>query len=197
MGETAQLNGPLPGQFVLNDFLGQRNNAATPENIVKSILPVQEMRNFQRRYRFDQGSQNLLIGEQLSEVIWEVPPKENWNPVAVFFSNGDPGKDHDIITRLVVPGAGFVDWDLARTRVSQNSSKRIFGTILDGSLGTGDSDFMSPSPIILQPGHSFSIIDTDTVSAGTSLRWLFVYELVPAPATALTPGVVGAVTVVP
>lgn len=196
MGERAQLKGPFGGQFSLNDWLGQINNAATAQDLIRTILPVQEMREFQRRYRFDQGSQNLLIGEQLSEVIWQVPLSENWKPVAVFFGNGDPGKDHDVLSRVVVPGAQFVDWDLGRTRVSQNSTKRIFGTILDGSLGTGDSDFMSKSPIVLQPGHSFSIIDTDTVSAGSSLRWVFVYELVPAPATNLVQGVVGAVTVV-
>lgn len=197
MGERAKLKGPFGGQFSLNDWLGQINNRATPQDLVKTIVPVQEMREFQRRYRFDQGSQNLLIGEQLSQVIWQVPENENWKPLAVWFANGDPGKDHDIISRIVIPGvATFVDWDLARTRVSQNGSKRIFGTTLDGSLGTGDSDFMSTSPIILQPGHSFSIIDTDTVSAGTSVRWAFLYELVPQPATQLVRGVVGLATVV-
>lgn len=196
MGETSRFRNALAGTFGFNDFLAQGDNEATIPELLRTMVPTIDMRDFQRRYRFDQASQNLLVGEQLSEVIWQVPLNENWKPVAVFFGNGDPGKDHDIISRIVIPGAGFVDWDLARTRVSQNSNKRIFGTTQDGSLGTGDSDFMSTAPVILQPGHSFSIIDTDTVSAGTSLRWVFVYEVVPGPAADLTQGVVGAVTVV-
>jgi len=196
MGETAELRNALAGTFGFNDFISQGDSEATIRRLLRIMLPVIDMRDFQRRYRFDQGTQNLIIGELLQSIVWTVPDNEYWKPLALFFFNGDTAP-HDIVSRMLIPGTQLVPLQLARTRIDANNIKRVFGTTDDGSMSTSVNTFwMSDVPIILQPGHSFSLEDTDVAVAGSAMRWVFLYELVPAPATDLAQGVVAAVTVV-
>lgn len=196
MGETARLNGPLAGQFGLNDWLKQRNNAATPEEIGKAILPVQEMRDFQRRYVFSSGAQALVLGERIFELRFVVPECEWWTPLAMQYENADD-VDHVVECSITVDEPSS-DFRLVRTNVFREEKKLIFGALEDGSLGSASNiNYQGPSPIVLEPGDEFVFGDLVNVNdvAGVTQKWTFVYELVPQPSTQRTAGVDGLVTV--
>ena len=196
MGEIARLNGPLAGQFGLNDWLKQRNNSATPEDIIKAILPVQEMRDFQRRYVFSSAEKALAVGERISQLSFIVPECEWWMPLAMQYENADD-VDHVVECSITVDEAAS-DFRLIRTNVFRLDKKLIFGARQDGSLGSASNvNYQGPSPIVLEPGDEFIFQDLVNVNdaGGVTQKWTFVYELVPQPSTTRTAGVDGLVTV--
>ncbi len=197
MGETVNLQSALAGQYGLNDWLGQQNNLATPQGLVPLILPVQDMREFQRRYLFDQGTQSLVLGERISLLSWTVPPNEYWRPLSLIYQNADAGT-HTVLTQFTMArNPAALVYQPSRTLIRQSSTKVVYGTVWDASDGAANEQhYSSPIYVVMEPGDSFGFEDI-TVNVGASQqRWIFVYELVPQPATQRTPGVAAAVTVV-
>jgi len=197
MGETAELQSVLAGQFSLNDWLGQQDGAATPKGLIPFILPVQEMRPFQRRYRFDEGTQALSAGERISLLRWTVPQREWWKPLAVLYQNADSAT-HNVLTSFsMAKSVAALVYQPTRTRIRANATKIVYGTVWDGTGSTEDETmYSSDLHVTMEPGDNFDLIDLTVNSGASQQRWIFVYELVPQPPTPRTRGVAGAVTVV-
>lgn len=194
MGETAELRNPQAGSFGFNDFINQGDGNATIRRMLRTLLPTVDMRDFQRRYKFDTGAQALTVGQRLTQVLWRVPAGEFWRPAGLFFTNADSAV-HDIICITTIDAAALTTWQVSRTRVDASSSKLVFGSDQDSTMTSGVNTFwMSKVPIILEPADAFAFIDEDVIAAvgPVTHRWTFVYEIVPGPATPLTKGVVGA-----
>jgi len=198
MGESARLQGTLAGQFGLNDFLGQLNNRVTPQKMIRTILPVQEMAHFQRRYFFTFGTQVVPVGQRISQLRFIVPEKEWWRPLAMQYEMGDV-VDHEVEISITVHETATVSiFRLIRTNVFRQERKLIYGALQDGSLGSASNlNYNAVSPIVLEPRDVFVFTDLTNVNnaGGMNARWTFVYELVPAPSTQRTAGVDGLVTV--
>lgn len=193
MGEREQLNGPLAGQFGLNDFLAQQNSDLTPRDMIRSILPVQEMRHFQRRYVFSSGKQTLEIGEELI-LRWTVPENEWWRPRTLMFTNKDSTSQFVIVT-FTVDNTGDNVYRAVRTRVDLASSQVVYGQDIDGSIGTATGRFASRLPSIMEPGDVMTMAQQFGVTIQSEQSWILIYELVPQPAVALVRGPDAAVTV--
>jgi len=195
MGELADLQSARAGQFVLNDWLGQLDNAATPKGLIPVILPTQEMREFQRRYRFDGGSQDLLMGERLT-LSWTVPRNEWWRPRTLMFTNKD-STVKVVRVEFTVDNTGTNIYRAVETRVSSGESKIIYGAHLDGAIGTDfPTRFASLLPSIMEPNDVMTMVQTQNVTIASEQSWILIYELVPAPTEPLTRGVAAAATVV-
>lgn len=197
MGELAEFRNQLAGTFGFNDLISQGDNDATIKKLLRIMVPTVEMRDFQRRYKFDSNNINLTVGQRISQTLWTVPQREHWRPAALFMKHSDTVV-HDFITFHTVDPGSALQFQSSRTRVDANTGKLIFGTDQDGTMSGGVNTFwMAKVPITLSPTDSFGFFDDDTVAAaGALFEWTFVYELVPAPATKLVQGVKGAVTVV-
>ncbi len=196
MGERAKLQGTRAGQFGLNDFLDQANNAATPQDMIRTILPVQEMREFQRRYFFDPGTQLLFLGERISLLRWIVPRGEYWRPLALFYGHTDSVVHNVSVTfSMVGPSAAGVVYIPVQTNIFGGASKVVYGANQDGSM-TNSAFYNSLIHVTMEPGDRFGFLDETPAAGAATARWVFVYERVPQPATQRTPGVVGVVTVV-
>jgi len=193
MGERAKLKGPFGGQFSLNDFLGQSNNRATPQDIVRTILPVQEMREFQRRYVFSAGKQTLQIGERLV-LRWTVPRTEWWRPHNLVFTNKDTGTQTIRIT-FTVDNTGDNIYRAVQTVVPNGATQVVYGADLDGSIGDTAGRFASKLASIMEPGDAMAMEMTADVAVLAEMSWTLLYELVPQPATSLRRGPDAAVTV--
>ncbi len=197
MGETLKLRNSLAGGLGLNDFLQQGDGQATIGTLLTLLLPTVNMRDFQRRYLFDTGSQSLAIGERISLVRWTVPANEYWKPLQIIYQNADAALHGVIVLFSMVRNPAGLVWQPVRTNINLLRTKIIYGVDTDGSATGGSNDtYNSKIPVTMEPGDTIDFTDL-TVNVGASVqRWIFAYELVPAPATARTPGVVGAVTVV-
>lgn len=197
MGETADLQSVLAGQFSLNDWLGQQDGAATPKGLIPFILPVQEMRPFQRRYRFDEGTQALDAGERISLLRWTVPQREWWKPLAVLYQNADSAT-HGVLTSFsMAKSAASLVYQPTRTRIRANATKIVYGSVWDGTQADADETmYSSDLHVTMEPGDDFDLIDLTANTGASQQRWIFVYELVPQPPTPRTRGVAGEVTVV-
>lgn len=182
MGETAVLQGARAGQFVLNDWLGQQDNAATPQGIVPFILPVQEMRPFQRTYKFSSGRQTLAIGEVVS-LVWRVPEGEYWKILGVFWENGD-NVDHSLSVNFTInpsllgdQGGAISIYRAALINVAGGASKVIYG--LNIQTRTNTDLYHQFLDISLQPTDAISITMGEVVAAGGAQSWTMLYELMP------------------
>jgi len=199
MGETVRLRNQLAGGSGLNDFLRQGDSEATIGQLLRIMLPTVNMRDFQRRHKFDSGSVALAIGQRISSTLWTVPLNENWRPVALFLKNGDTVV-HDIVTIITIDPALPVPvntWQPSRTRVDPATAKVVYGNDQDGTMSGGVNTFwMSKVPVTLEPDDTFGFFDDDVAVSASLMEWTFIYELVPAPATRLVRGVKGAVTTV-
>lgn len=196
MGERAILQGTRAGQFGLNDFLGQSNNRATPQNIIRTILPVQEMREFQRIYRFDTGSQLLGLGQRISLLRWTVPANEYWKPLQILYQNLDSVVHTVLIAYSMFPGPGALVWQPVRTQVNAVGTKIVYGADADGALAGINSTYLSRIPVTMEPGDTIDLIDLTVAAGAASQSWFFAYELVPKPVTPRSAGVTAVVTVV-
>jgi len=197
MGELINLQTPLAGQSQYNDWIGQRDNEATPRGTLPFMLPVQEMREFQRRYLFDTGSQSLFAGERISLLSWTVPPKEFWKPLSLLYQNADSGT-HQVLTAFsMAKSPAALVYQPSRTLIRQSSTKIIYGSTWDASSGAANEQhYASLIGVTMEPGDRFDFIDESPNTGASQQRWVFVYELVPGPPTPRSAGVVGAVTVV-
>lgn len=194
MGETAKLQGSRPGQFGLNDWLGQLDGAVTPDRLVTAILPVQEMREFQRRYVFSSGSQALLMGERLV-LAWTVPLNEWWRPRSLMFTNKD-STVKVVRIEFTVDNTGTNAYRAVETRVDSGESKIIYGAHLDGAIAADfPTRFTSLLPSIMEPNDVMTMIQTQNTTIASEQSWILLYELVPRPATALVRGPDAAATV--
>lgn len=197
MGETVQLNSPLAGQFSLNDFLAQQNNRVTPADILRTIVPVQEMRGFQRRYFFDTGSQALVAGERISLLRWTVPEGEWWKPLGILYQNADSVAHSVLVTFSMVRSPAAVVWQAVKTLVSAVGTEIIYGADELGAVSGIAGRFISRIPVVMEPRDTIDLRDNTGNAGASQQRWIFAYERVPQPATERTAGVVGVVTVVP
>jgi len=197
MGESVKLRNGLAGGFSLNDFLKQGDSQATTRRLLRTMLPVQEMRDFQRRYLFDTGSQSLFAAERISLLSWTVPANENWKPLALLYQNGDSGT-HQVLTAFTMSkNPADLVYQPSRTLIRANSTKIVYGSVWDASNGAANEQhYSSPIYVTMEPSDRFDLIDESANTGASVQRWTFVYELVPAPSTARTPGVEAAVTVV-
>jgi len=182
MGETTELQGAKAGQFVLNDWLGQLDNAATPGGMVPVILPVQEMRPFQRRLKFTSGNQALAIGERLS-VRWEIPPKEFWKVLGIFWENPD-SVDHTVSVLFTINRQGLGDqggvvatYRPALLNISGGQSKVIYG--INIQTRTNTDLYHQFLDISLEPTDAIALTMGEVVAVATSQRWTMLYELMP------------------
>ena len=193
MGELVDLQSGRAGQFTFNDWIGQQDNAATPQGVVPIILPTQDMREFQRIYRFSSGAESLAMGERLV-LAWQVPRNEWWRPRTLMFTN----KDSTVkVTRIefTVDNTGNNAYRAVETRVDSGESKIIYGAVQDGAIGAVVNRFTSLLPSIMEPGDIMTMIQTQNVTIAAEQSWILIYELVPAPAESLTRGVAASATV--
>jgi len=194
---TVNLQSALAGQYGFNDWIGQQDNLATPRGVIPAILPVQEMREFQRRYLFDTGSQSLIAGERISLLSWTVPDNEYWKPLQLLYQNAD-NINHNILCNFsMARSPAAVAYRTVDSVVAANSTKVVYGLDNDGPLAGGTQGFFfSRIPVTMEPLDIFDFTDSTPNNGASQQRWIFVYELVPQPATQRTPGVAAAVTVV-
>jgi len=184
VGEAKNLQGAKAGQFTLNDWLGQQNNAASPKGVLPFILPVQEMRPFQRRYAFTSGNQALLITERV-QVRWEIPDFEFWKVLGIFWENPD-NIDHSYsivftINRSSIgdQGGSVSQYRVALMTISGQANKVIYG--LDIQTRTNTDLYHQFLDITLEPGDAISITMNEDANVATSARWTMLYELMPGP----------------
>jgi len=198
MGETARLRNQQAGTFGFNDFINQGDGNGTITKMLRTMVPTVDMRDFQRRYLFDTGSQALFAGERISLLRWTVPDFEFWKPLSILYQNADSGT-HTVFTSFsMAKSPAALVYQPSRTLVRGNSTKVVYGTTWDASDGAANEQhYSSPLNVTMEPGDNFDFTDLTGNTGASQQRWFFVYELVPAPATARTPGVVGEVTVVP
>jgi len=196
MGEKAQdLQGARAGQFTLNDWLGQQNNQATPKGMLPFILPVQEMRGFQRLWRFSSGAQDLAIGEILASVRWPVPDREFWRIRGIFFDNPD-NVDHTYATDFTVnlsllsdDGLAVGIYRAALINIAAQARKVIYG--LDIQTRTNTDIYSQSLDMTLEPGDVLSVKMGEVASVAHRQTWTMLYELVPGTPQQRVPGVVG------
>ncbi len=197
MGETAELRNQLAGTFGFNDWVSQGDSKATIRKILRTMVPTVDMRDFQRRFKFISGSQAVAIGQRVSQVRFVVPENEAWRPIAFQFENGDSA-GHQVEVDITVDNSGLVSiFRIVRSFIVATTRKLIYGTNQDGSMSGAADDQLYTSfwPVILEPTDVFVFTDLTTSAVATTQRWTFVYELVPKPATELTRGADGLVTV--
>lgn len=191
MGEFAQLQGSRSGAFGLNDFLGQLNNNVTPQRILRSILPTQEMRAFQRVYKFDSAAPMIAIGERWT-VTWVIPRAEWWRVLAIQWVNGDT------VSHAISVGTAIDRSDPIQTlRASQiivdgGKAQLVYG--LD-NMALGGNEYFGRFPAPLQPGDILSVGDETVAVVANQPQYTLVYELVPRPAEPTTRGLSGTVDI--
>lgn len=192
MGETAQLQGERPGQFGLNDFLGQLDNAATPQTIQRTILPVQEMRHFQRRFRFSSGSQTVQIGETF-RVRFNVPRLEFWNVLGIYWENGD-SVAHETEVNFSINRSNLGDlnnavsaYRAALTSIPNGDSKVVYGVNQDKD--TNNKFYSQFLDVILEPTDFVEVRVRVGMTSIAGQRWTLLYELVGRPSAARERGV--------
>lgn len=192
MGETAELRNQQAGTFGFNDFISQGDGAATIRKMLRTLLPVVDMRDFQRKYRFSSGDQTLQIGEVL-RLDFTVPANEHWRPRSFMFTNKD-SLARDMLVIFTVDLSAANEYRAVKTTVGPGSSQIIYGQDLDAGVNA-IGEFTSLLPIIMEPTHVMTVRMTGGVAVISEQSWIFVYELVPAPAESLTRGIAAAVTV--
>lgn len=193
MGELVDLQSPLAGQAGLNQWLGQQDQAATPKGLLPIILPTQEMRGFQRRYKYSPGSQTLQVGESFF-LTWTVPQLEYWRPLTLHFTNKD-NVIKGILVTFSVDKSGNNIYRAVQTVIGLGESQIVYGQELDGAIGNTVGRFSSRLPNIMEPGDTMTMQQLQNVAILSEQSWIFVYELVPQPATPRSVGVLAAVTV--
>lgn len=191
MGETVKLQGSRPGQFGLNDWLGQLNNRATPQDIVRTILPTQEMRNFQRRYRFDSAAPTLAIGERWT-ITWVIPEEEWWRVLAVQFINRDTANHIVSVRASIDRSAPINSFRASRFILEGGRTQMIYG--LDGAAVSG-AEYFGRFPALLQPRDILTVDDSTLAVVANQSEVTLVYELVPRPAEPTTRGLIGTVVI--
>jgi len=194
MGETAELRNQLAGTFGFNDFISQGDGNATIRTMIRTMLPVVDMRDFQRRYRFSSNSQDLLIAERMT-VNFVVPENEFWRPRTLMFTNKD-STVKVIRIEFTIDNTGNNLYRAVETRVDSGESKVVYGADQDGAIGNVVDRFTSRLPSIMEPNDVMSMIQTQAVTIASEQSWILIYELVPAPAESLVRGIAAAVTVV-
>jgi len=174
---------PLSGGFNLNDWLGQLTNLATLEDILRTLQPVQELREFQRRIRNVQLNTSPTIG-QFTTFSKTVPENEAWRLLWVGYTQLDTGTDHVVQVRII-------------PRIPVDSPIPIFrggvAAALDACLypshrgfGSSSGVFFADSgpPFELFPGDQLNVFDeTAVVGAASTATLRLRYELIPIPVT--------------
>jgi len=191
MGELADLQTALAGQFGFNDWLGQQDNAATPKGVLPAILPTQEMRAFQRRYEFSTVGQVVLAGE-LWDALWTVPRLQTWMPRAVAYTNKDSGQHVISVTLELANNLGLI---ISRVTVEPGQTAFVLGANLNADVRLGAFQADAPTPI--ESGFKIRVVDlTAVVEISAAQGITLIYELVPKPATPFAKGPDPEVTVV-
>jgi len=194
VGESVTLRNGLSGGFSLNDFLKQGDSQATTQRLLRTMIPTVDMRDFQRRYRFSPGKQTLQVGERLT-LNFVVPANEYWRPQTLMFTNKD-STVKVIRIEFTIDNTGDNLYRAVQTRVDPGESQVVYGQDLDGAIGAVVGRFTSRLPNIMEPGHAATLIQTQAVTDISEQSWIFIYELVPAPAASLVTGIAAAVTVI-
>jgi len=193
MGERADLRNRQAGTFGFNDFINQGDGKATILRMIRTMLPTVDMRDFQRRYRFAAGSQDLLMGEKLV-LDFIVPENEFWRPRTFMFTNKD-STVKVIEIEFTVDNTGNNLYRAVQTRVDPGESKIVYGAHQDGAIGEVVNRFTSLLPSIMEPSDVMRVIQTQAVTINSEQSWILLYELVPGPAAPLVRGIAAAVTV--
>jgi len=197
MGEsTTDLRNRQAGTFGLNDFISQGDGKATIGRLLKTLLPVVDLRDFQRRYEFIPGEQAVAIGERVASVRFIVPANQFWRPLTLMYRNPDSAT-HVVQTQFTMYNGNtpsIVAYRMTRTQLPTNSEKIIYGQDLDGGINS-IAGYASRLPVIMEPSDVFSFEDLTNAIVATTQEWLFIYEIVPGPATELARGSDGLVTV--
>jgi len=194
MGETAELRNQQAGTFGFNDFISQGDNGATITKMFRAMLPVVDMRDFQRKYRFSSGSQELLIAERLT-LDFVVPENEFWRPRTLMFTNKDSTVKVVRVT-FTIDNTGNNIYQAVQTRVDSGESKVIYGADEDGAIGAVVDRYTSRLPSIMEPNDVMTMTQTQNTTIAAEQSWILIYELVPAPAESLVRGISAGVTVI-
>jgi hypothetical protein len=134
MGETARFRNSLAGTFGFNDFIAQGDNETTIRDLLRTMIPTVDMRDFQRRYNFDTGSQALFLGERVSLLRWTVPANEFWRPLNLFVSQTDSGNHQVLTTFSMARNPAVIRYVPTRTKIQGGQGKIVYGADADGSL---------------------------------------------------------------
>lgn len=177
MGEIVDLQTTLAGQFGYNDWLGQQDNAATPKGSLRVILPVQEMRAFQRRYRFDSQAPNLGVGERWT-VTWIIPQNEWWRILAIQWLNGDT-VSHIISVRAAIDRSDPIQTFRASRFIVESGIIQLVYGLDDMAIATNEYFGRFPAP--LQPGDTLFLGDQTVTATANQSQYTLIYELVPRP----------------
>lgn len=192
MGEAADLRNAEAGTFGLNDFISQGDGNATITKLLRTMVPVVDMRDFQRRWRFSSGAQLLAIGEVIS-IRWQVPANENWKVTSVYWENGD-NVQHSYSTFVTVNPTDMGDqggligtYRPSLQLVSAAQSKVIYG--LDSQERTNTDIYHQLLDLTLEPTDAFVVTMEEVAVGGGTQRWTLLYEIVPAPAVSRIRGI--------
>ncbi len=191
MGERVDLQTTKAGQSGFNDWIGQQDNAATPKGVIPTILPTQEMRNFQRRYRFDSAAPTLAIGERWG-VTWVIPNEQWWRILAIQFVNSDSVAHIISVAAVIDPSDPIQSFRASRFIVDAGIRTLIYG--LD-SAPIASNEYFGRFPSLLQPRDILSVSDQTIATAANQPQVTLVYELVPRPAEPTARGLVGTVDI--
>jgi len=193
MGETAELRNPQAGTFSFNDFISQGDNEATIRNLLRTLIPVVDMRDFQRKYEFDAGGVTLQVGDRLL-LVWTVPDNEWWRPRSLMFINKD-NINHNVRVEFSVDNTGNKVYRASQTQVANGESQVVYGQTIDAGI-SADGSFTSILPNPLAPQDTMTMTMLANAAIISEQQWLMIYELVPQPAVALVRGVPAVATII-
>jgi len=170
------------GQFALNDWYEQRNNEATIKGVVEQIQPVQEMLEFQRRFRTRQRAVTLAQGE-FATFLGTVPRDECWRLHWVGMTHDD-NADMFVVLRINPGQSGPTVRDsitIMRGSAVTAQDTPLYPSTSIVPSGTRFRQTGGPHPILL-PGDAFQVVTFAALQVGpTVVNLWWRYELIPPP----------------
>jgi len=175
---------PRAGSFILNDWLGQQTNLATIQGLSTTLVPVQTVREFQRRIR---SVGNVTIPVTIGQFVTfsaVVPEDETWQIQFVGVNHVDaPANDHNITLRIIPGVPADQPYVVARVEVDSGQDTPLYPSHV---LTTAASDvrFVARGAQILEafPGDTVQIFDETALIAATgTFRPVIRYEVGPPP----------------
>lgn len=171
---------PLAGGFVHNDWLGQLTNLATVQRLSETLVPVQEMMNFQRRVRDVLVLLSAGVGQK-AIVTGVVPINESWRLMYASFRHDDSGS-HTISFRYNADRPSPINVLIWQDRVVGGQEMPMYPSSFEPVVDAEDRVRpKAPEPVVWMPGDTITIVDND-VAIDPTVEWEFAlrYEVRPA-----------------
>lgn len=175
----SNLQTPEAGQFALNDWLGQSNNAATVKGIETDLQPTIEMMPFQRKIRTAAMVATVGIGE-VALFQRKVPRGETWRLHFVSIEHNDTGAQNVRLSILQDISTTII-YNIARRSVTPNIETPLYPSMAANPIDIAVFDQRGgPAPELIG-GDTLQVIQI-TVGIVAARTWSVTlrYEILPA-----------------